>query len=209
MSSLGGAFGLSRLGRRVGLRSRALPFSVHRVRGQNGNFISRIRRKCLSCSNVREFRCHDRSTSREVELYGKHFLCLTVNRERCRANISLSPGAEKSLTRTCTDYSDGASLCVCFICVCAPLFHQSCHERPPRSMCVKLVPCVFSDVCDSVRVSLSIRCGLLQLFSMKPAMYLTGVIDAGTSRSVLWAPLFATAIANVRHTSILYMSQYI
>lgn len=135
--------------------------------------------------NVREFRCHEQSTCRRI--IRKHFLKWNVDvlrlwTERGAAN-SLSPGAV-SLTRTCIDYSDGASLCVCFICV---LLSMCASVGPmcvkPRTLCC-LQWCLWQ--CQSVIVPS--LWSSTELFSMKPAMYLTGVIGAGLSRCVLWVP---------------------
>lgn len=160
-------------------------------------------RKCLWCSNVQEFRCHDRAApgsrvTRKRFLWtenGTRYLFRPRRRSHSHAHVLIIATAP---------------VCVCAQVCVLHLFSLvlSAHRGPmcvkPRTLCC-LQWCLWQ--CQSVIVPS--LWSSTELCSMKPAMYLTGVTGAGISRSVHWAPPVVTAIANVRHTSIMYMSQYL
>lgn len=170
------------LGTPASVYVRALPFSVHRVRGRNGNFISRMGR-----CNVRESRWHEKSTCRRITR--KHFLKWNVDvfnlwTEKGAANNFLSPPAQ-SHSHAHVLIIATAPVCVCasFVCVLSMCANVGPMCVKSRTLCC-LQWCLWQ--CQSVIVPS--LWSSTELFSINPAMYLTGVIGAGISRCVLWVP---------------------
>ena len=96
------------------------------------------------------------------------------------------------------------------MCVCASMCLSMCAFVP--SVCVMpRTSCILCDVCDSVRVSVGCALQATRLCLILVGLYFTGVIVVWytTQRSLSPARSLFTAIANVRHNSILFMSQYL